>query len=140
MALSFVRKFMSSRLKKITAAVICFIALGFAALHFLSGMSYSLESKSQSPNGKLTIHVFQSLQDGFGHAPYGQILAISRKSQLSSPDDGYVFFAGYCKSLLSSQWKSDNHISVRCIDGNKSEGPRTLASVAYSIKIDYTWQ
>ena len=131
---------MFSHPKKITVAIIFFIALGFVVLDFIFGMSYSLTSKIQSPNGKFTIHEFQSLQDGDGHAPYGKILVVSRKSQLSSPDDGYVFFAGRCKSPLSSQWQGDNHISVRCIDGNKGEGPRTLASVAYGIKIDYTWQ
>lgn len=131
---------MSSRLKKFSIAVICFIALGVTALNFLSRTSYSLVSKSQPPNRKLTIHMFRSLQDGFGHAPYGMILALSPKLELRSPDDGYVLFAGYCKSSLAAEWKSNERIFVRCVDGDKGEGPRTMASVAYGIKVDYSWQ
>lgn len=131
---------MPSCLKKLIAPVFCLVSLGLVALQFFSGMNYSLVSKSPSPNGRLTIHVFQSLEDGFGHAPYGTILAVSPKSQLSSPDDGYVFFAGYCKSSLTSEWQGDRHIVVRCIHGNEGESPRTLASVAYGVKIDYSWQ
>jgi hypothetical protein len=71
------------------------LILWFAGRHFLAGMDYSPVSKGQSPNGKLTIHEFQSNLDGFGHAPYGKILAISPRVQLSAPDDGYIFFAGY---------------------------------------------
>lgn len=132
---------MSSRLKKISATIILFTALVFAALYFISGMSYGLLSKIQSPDGNFKIHLFQSLQDGLGHAPYGRILALSPKSELRSPDDGYVFFAGYCtRSSLTVEWQSDTHIVVRCVNGNKDSGPRTMASVAYGIKIDYLWQ
>lgn len=131
---------MSSRLKRIFNVVIFFIALVFVALQFFNAISYPLISKRQSQNGMLTIHAFHSLQDGFGHAPYGQILVISRESHLSTPDNGYIFFAGYCKSPLEFEWQSDEQIFVRCIDGNEKQGPRTLASIAYGIKIDYTWQ
>lgn len=112
----------------------------FAARYFFAGMEYSLISNSQSPNGSFTIHEFRSNQDGFGHAPYGSILVISSKTKLKLLDDGYVFFAGYCKSSPAYEWHGNESVSVRCINGNDGDGPRTLASVAYGVKFNYSWQ
>ncbi len=135
---------MPMRLQKITATIFwCsagVFALWLAGRHFLAGTDYSLVSKRQSPNGRFTVHEFQSNQDGFGHAPYGKILAISPSARLRSPDDGYVFFAGYCKSSLAYEWHNNDRVSVRCVEGNQGDGPRTLASVAYGVKVGYVWQ
>lgn len=135
---------MPTRLQKITSTIVwCSVGILiilFSGRHFLAGTGYSLVSKGHSPNGRFTIHEFQSNQDGFGHTPYGKILAISPQAKLSAPDDGYVFFAGYCNSSLAYEWHGSERISVRCIEGSRGNSPRTLASVAYGVKVSYTWQ
>jgi hypothetical protein len=88
----------------------------------------------------MTVHEFRSHIDGLGHAPYGNILALSIGPKIKNPDEGYVFFAGYCKGSTLYEWSSNETISVRCIDGNRGHGPRTLASVMYGIKVNYSWQ
>ncbi len=135
---------MPTRLQKITSTIVwssvSILAIYFAGRHLLFGWDYSFVSKAQSPNGLLTIHEFQSIIDGFGHAPYGTILAISPKPKIRSPEEGYVFFAGYCQSSISYEWKDDKRISVRCIEGSGGNGPRTLASVAYGVNVNYLGQ
>ena len=105
--------------------------------HVLAGMDYSLVSVHPSPNGKLSIHEFKSLDDGRGHAPYGQILALSHGSKLTHPENGFVFFAGYCKEPLQFGWNGNENVSIHCVDGNREGGPRTLASVMYGVKVSY---
>ncbi|WP_156905413.1 hypothetical protein [Chitinibacter tainanensis] len=99
-------------------------------------MAYSHIGSSTSPNGKFTAHLFRSNQDGFGHAPYGQVLALSEHAQLRSPDDGYVIFAGYCKNALSFEWEHNETIKVRCINPNI----RTLATIAYGLNVVHRWE
>ena len=135
---------MPTRLQKITATLfwlsVSVVLLWLIGSHLLAGMDYSLISERESPNGKMTIHEFRSNHDGLGHAPYGNTLALSLGSKLKKPDKGFVFFAGYCKDSILYEWNSNETISVRCIDGNRGKGPRTLASVMYGIKVNYSWQ
>lgn len=125
---------------KIVLGFIGVLFVGFLAWFFLATTGYSLLSQSQSPSGKFTIYEFRSHQDGFGHAPYGNILALSPREGLTAPDDGYVIFAGYCQPPLVYGWRDANNIEVRCMGGDRDAGPRTLASVAYGIRLHYSWQ
>ncbi len=135
---------MPTRLRLIIATLCCSIVgilvIGLVGWALVAGTGYSLLSKSPSPSGKFTIYEFRSNQDGFGHAPYGNILAISPRAKLTAPDDGYVFFAGYCQSPVAYEWRDDANIAVRCIGGDRDAGPRTLVAVAYGIRLHYSWQ
>jgi hypothetical protein len=135
---------MPTRLQKVTVTLfwlsVGIVLLWLTGSHLLAGMDYSLISERESPNGKITIHEFRSNHDGLGHAPYGKTLSLSHGSKIKKPDAGFVFFAGYCKDPILYEWNSNETISVRCIDGNRGEGPRTLASVMYGIKVNYSWQ
>jgi hypothetical protein len=108
-----------------------------AANHFLTGLYYQLDSERSSPDGRMTIYSFQSLQDGLGHAPYGHTLALSRHGRIREPDEGYVFFAGYCVSPVQYEWKTDNRVFVRCQRGRDTK-IRTLATMMYGIQIEFS--
>ena len=135
---------MPTHLPKVTATLFWFsigaVLLWLIGSHMLAGMDYSLISERKSPNGKMIVHEFRSNHDGLGHAPYGSTLALSHGKRIRSPDEGFVFFAGYCAGPILYEWNSNESVSVRCIDGDRNEGPRTLASAMYGIKVNYAWQ
>lgn len=124
-----------------TSAVLFWVSFCIAALwavssYFSSRFDYAPISKLASPNGKMTIHEFTSMQDSLGHAPYGQTLVISRNSILLDPDKGYVFFAGYCRPL-QYEWRSDEEVLIRCKRVSSRDATQTLATLMYGIKVSY---
>ncbi|MBI5890885.1 MAG: hypothetical protein HZB47_09435 [Nitrosomonadales bacterium] len=108
-------------------------ALGFV----MDNLNYSKGSQLPSPDGKKTIHEFRSNQDGVGHAPYGTTLSLSFGKTLAQPDDGYVFFAGYCKTPVSYAWLSNDKVVVSCELAEGEKAPRTLARLTYGIEIGF---
>lgn len=133
----------SNHFRKIATAL--FVLFTFLVIlwgvgaYFFAGMDYPHISKQSSPSGKMTVHEFTSMHDNLGHAPYGRTLSVSSSKILLNPDEGYVFFAGYCRTL-QYEWRSDEQVLVRCDKGGGKEGPRTLASVMYGVKVSYTEQ
>jgi hypothetical protein len=115
-------------------------ALWRIASFLLSGMDYSLESELASPDGKMTIYEFQSLQDGQSHAPYGKVLSLAFRDKPRMPDDGYVFFAGYCSSPLKYEWVANDKIAVACNSPVGAKGIRTLARSMYGIGVELSNQ
>lgn len=100
---------------------------------------YSLLTTKASPDGKMTISEFQSRTDGFGHAPYGTYLVLSREKKIKHPDDGYIFFAGYCSEIYFD-WRSNDTIFIRCISKSKETNISTLATLMYGIKVEFDTQ
>jgi hypothetical protein len=108
--------------------------LGFRVLrHLLDGMDYQFVSSASAPDGRLVVTELQSSSEG-AHAPYGQHLVLSREV-VSTPDEGYVLFAGYCKSV-SYSWASNEEIIISC-DGGNAETIRTKSIRALGIEIKY---
>ncbi len=74
---------------------------------------YPLKSQKVSPNGEMTIFEFNQLSDGRTHAPYGTLLSLSHSNNIHHPEEGYTFFAGYCRPL-NYNWETDFKILVSC--------------------------
>ena len=96
------------------------------------GMHYLVSTES-APGGSLIVTELHSLSES-GHAPYGQYLVLSRK-QVTTPDKGFVIFAGYCNSL-SYSWISNTEIFISCDSGN-SDTIRTKSIRALGVEIIY---
>ncbi len=130
----------NSRFQKISAILFwvscCLVALWAAASYFSARFDYPLVSKLPSPNGKMTIYEFTAMHDNLGHAPYGQTLALSRSFNLLNPDNGYVFFAGYCRPL-HYEWRSDDEVLIRCKRVSSRDATQTLATLMYGVKVTY---
>ncbi|XZG71428.1 hypothetical protein ACTSKR_06105 [Chitinibacteraceae bacterium HSL-7] len=109
--------------------------LGLSHLH--SAMSLAKLPEQASPDGRLYLAAFRSLDDGFGHAQYGDLLALSNRRGLTQPEDGHVIFAGYCKDNVHYRWQDASHIAIRYQGGENKRAPRTLASTAYGIRVSY---
>ena len=121
----------------VTWLAVALYAMWAGASYFLTGMYYELDSERASPDGTMIIYRFQSLEDSLGHAPYGHTLALARNRKIREPDQGYVFFAGYCVAPVQYEWKSNTKVSVRCQRGRDTK-IRTLASVMYGIEIEFS--
>jgi hypothetical protein len=115
-------------------AMLGLIGVYVAAGYGLNRLVFSLKGVTESPNGNYRIFDFQSSDDGSGHAPYGTNLSLTRNRHISSPDDGYVIFGGYCKTGARVEWKSDAHITVYC---EQVEPAKTQVVRAYGIDIEY---
>lgn len=111
------------------------LALAYAALPQVLGWLHSdLRGVYESPNGEFRIYAFHVTLDGVAeHAPYGDVLSLTRHSRLLQPNDGYVIFAGHCRQGVLPEWKGNDRIVVRC---GSREGIRTLAVLAYGIAIE----
>jgi hypothetical protein len=117
--------------------LVCTLVFWAAGAYFFAGINYPHISKQSSPSGKMTVHEFTSMHDNLGHAPYGRTLSLSLSNTLlKNPDEGYVFFAGYCNTL-QYEWKSDDEMHIFCNQGGRKVGARTLASVMYGVKVAY---
>lgn len=102
-------------------------------LNYLMPRDHQLVSKKISPNSRFTMHAFQSHTEGDDHAPYGDILVLSRKDSLDKPSEGYVIFAGYCIPPLNYAWVTDSKIRITC---NAADAPKTVVSAAYGITVE----
>lgn len=111
------------------------LALAYAALPQVLGWLHSdLRGVYESPNGEFRIFAFHVTLDGAAqHAPYGDVLSVTRESRLLQPNDGYVIFAGYCRGGVTPEWKANDRIVVRCTGRDQV---RTLAVRAYGIGVE----
>ena len=106
---------MNSRLKVLLPwALISLWLLVYLLKPFVVGRGQSEVSNRTSPDGKHTVVEFKSYDDGAGHAPYGTSLSLSQKQTISGPENGDVFFAGYCQQPLSYAWRGNSTITVSC--------------------------
>lgn len=113
--------------------VILCLAVAWWFRYSLVELDNTVVQELASPDGSLVIQEFRSNRDGFDHAPYGQMLVLSRKPT-RNPEDGYVFFAGYCQKL-SYAWEGMTRVNVQCL-GDDTE-PRTLSTQMYGIEVQY---
>jgi hypothetical protein len=122
------------------AFMLCLVGMAAVWLvgkFIFSGIFYSVTSRQASPDGQMTIHEFRSHDEG-GHAPYGKVLALSRQSKIDRPEEGDVFFAGYCQGTLEYSWKDAKNIMVRCgLKSPADESIRTRSSIVRGIRIQY---
>lgn len=97
---------------------------------------FAMKSNKTSPSGEYTVYQIESVSEE-GNAPYGQHLVLTDKKFVMRPEDGKVIFAGYCKTPLVYEWKSDQQISIQCTP-DKAEGSHTKVKedTAFGIKID----
>ncbi len=105
------------------------IVIKIASNSFL-GVDYKFKTSKQSPSKQYTIFEFESRSET-GHAPYGSELILTKKNTINFPKEGYLIFAGYCKSLEYS-WKTNSSIQVIC------ENSKIITQVkkAYDINIE----
>lgn len=126
---------MNNRIKVVLPwVVIAIFLLIQLAQYFFGSLEYSLESQLPSPDERHTVFEFRSNNDGAGHAPYGTLLSLSR-GPIHVPDEGFVFFAGYCKRPLSYSWQGNRRLIVRC-QSSSNEPIRTQAVLAFGIRIE----
>jgi hypothetical protein len=130
-------------LKKIVAAALCsgvavlaLIVLAWQLLPLL-GTDYAVKSRKPSPDGQWTISELQSYQDGRQHAPYGTYLVLARDSNIRKPEQGHVFFAGYCHEPLVYAWRSVDEVVVQCTTSQPEIAVRTRAQVMYGIRVSF---
>lgn len=133
----------SHTLKKIVAtalwsgvAVLVLIVLAWQLLPFL-GTDYAVKSRKPSPDGQWTISELQSYQDGRQHAPYGTYLVLARDDKIRKPEEGYVFFAGYCNEPMAYAWRSADEVTVQCTTSQPEIAVRTRAQVMYGIRVSF---
>jgi len=94
------------------------------------GLDYKFITSKQSSSKQYTVFEFESTSEA-SHAPYGRELVLTKKNSINFPEEGYLIFAGYCKSLEYS-WKTNSSIQVLC-ENNKII---TQAKKAYDINIE----
>ena len=109
-------------------------ALFRAGLSYLDGYNYTKESSSPSPSGRWLITMFQSMSEG-GHAPYGQYLSLTRKSEINTPEKGHIVFAGYCGQSFDFEWKSDHLVLIKC-GSDEGKNILTISNAAFGIKFE----
>lgn len=102
---------------------------------FALGLGQTEISSQASPDGIHTVFEFRSNDDGAGHAPYGTSLVLAKGKTLSRPEDGYVFFAGYCNGPLAYAWRDNRTVTVSCRGADKPV-LRTHAVLAQGISIE----
>ena len=103
------------------------------AINSLDEFDYNFVTSKQSSNKQYTIFEFESTSEA-GHAPYGRELVLTKKNSINTPKEGYVIFAGYCKSLEYS-WKTNSTIQVIC-KSNEKISIRTKVNKAHNINIE----
>lgn len=103
-----------------------------AASYGLGRIYFPVRGIFESPDGKHRIFEFTSMQDGWGHAPYGTNLSLTRKERISSPEDGYVIFGGYCKGRADVEWKGNTRVNLYC---EQTVPANTQAIRVYGIDI-----
>ncbi len=121
----------------VIAALILIISLYVlfrAGLSYLDDYNYTKESSSASPNGYWLLTEFQSMSEG-GHAPYGQYLSLTRKSEINTPEKGYVVFAGYCDNTFGYEWKSDELVLIKC-KPDEGKNILTISKAAFGVRFE----
>ncbi len=120
---------------RILIGVLALLIIGYALVralaHVAQGMSYEILFHRHSPDHHLVITALQSRNEG-AHAPYGQHLVLAEQ-RVTTPEDGHVVFAGYCKRL-SCVWTSPQQIRVSCEGSDKT---KTLSVMVRGIEVEF---
>lgn len=131
-----------SRLPRGAAIIGLLVASGWLVLaELLPRLDYTQVSEQSSPDGQKRIVELRSQQDGAGQAPYGSLLVLSLGQSVQQPEDGYLFFAGYCRSPLGYRWLNDLAVEVHCQANAAVTSPVvTLAKRMYGIEVKFSEQ